>query len=97
MQEIRETREKKEQREHSFSSKNREGIKICGVLEVSSFDTLHVQMSTSCGGMVVEGEGLTVSVLDLDSGRVEIVGTVNGVFYFKEGVTAKKGFFGKSK
>ncbi len=84
-------------REHSFSSDNREGIRISGAVEVTSFDTSHVQLNTVCGGMVVEGEELKVSALDLDSGIVEVEGTLNGVFYFKENATAKKGLFGRNK
>ncbi len=86
----------KREREHSFSSSNREGIKISGALEVLSFDNTHVQLNTTFGGMIVEGEELRVSVLDLESGIVEVEGTINGVFYFKEN-TAKKGLFGKRK
>ena len=84
-------------REHSFSSKNREGIKICGTLEVLSFDTSHVKLNTLCGGMIVEGDELRVSALDKEAGVVEVTGTVNGVFYFKEDVGAKKGLFGRNK
>lgn len=82
--------------EHSFISKNRQGIKIDGVTDVTSFDTSHVQMNTSLGGMVIEGEELRVSVLDLERGVVEIEGNINGVFYFKEGAV-KKGIFGRGK
>ncbi len=83
-------------REHSFISKNRQGIKVDGVIDVTSFDTSHVQMNTSSGGMVVEGEELKVNVLDLERGVVEIEGNLNGVFYFKEGAV-KKGMFGRNK
>lgn len=90
MQEISKTRE------HSFLSKGRRGIIVDGVIEVTSFDTSHVQMNTSCGGMVVEGEELKVNTLDLELGRVGVEGTVNGVFYIKESAP-KKSLFGKNK
>lgn len=82
--------------EHSFISKNRQGIRIDGVVDVTSFDTSHVQLNTSLGGMVVEGEELKVNALDLERGTVEIAGSINGVFYFKEGAI-KKGIFGRNK
>ena len=82
--------------EHSFASKNRRGIKLDGIIDVISFDNLHVEMNTAAGGMVVEGEELRVNVLDLERGVVEIDGVLNGVFYFKE-AASKKGLFGRNK
>ena len=84
-------------KEHIISSRNREGIKISGALDVSSFDETHVQLKTVCGEMIVEGEGLKVSALDLDTGNVEVQGTLFAVFYIRENFTPKKGFFGRNK
>lgn len=83
--------------EHWFSSRNRGEIKICGAIDVSSFDNSHVKLSTVCGDMIIEGEELKVSVLDLDSGIVEVEGTLNGVFYIKENSAPKRGLFGKNR
>ncbi len=84
-------------REHVISSCNREGIKISGALDVSSFDESHVQLKTVCGEMIVEGEELKVSALDLDTGNVEVQGTLIAVFYVRENYAPKKGFFGRNK
>ena len=84
-------------RAHEVSSKNREGVKICGVIDVDSFDEYGVVMKTSMGGLSVEGENIRISLLDIDSGRVEIVGRIDGVIYFDENKTGKKGLFSKGK
>ena len=83
--------------EHIISSRNRAGVKISGVLDASSFDESHVQLKTICGEMIIEGEDLKVSSLDLDLGDVEVQGTLCGIFYIRENITPKKGFFGKNK
>jgi sporulation protein YabP len=83
--------------EHSISSVNRKGVSIHGVLDVSSFDDSHVQLKTVCGEMIIEGEGLKVSALDLDLGDVEILGILNGMFYIRENFVPKRGLFSRNK
>lgn len=82
---------------HEVSSKNRESVKICGVIDVDSFDEYGVVMRTSMGGLSVEGENIRISLLDIDSGRIEIEGRIDGVLYFDENKAVKKGLFQKSK
>ena len=82
---------------HEISSKNREGIKICGVIDVDSFDEYGVVMKTAMGGLAVDGDDLRISLLDIDSGIVEIVGRIDGVVYFDENKVGKKGLFSKGK
>ena len=81
--------------EHSFSSRAREGIVISGVEDVISFDESGVSLETVCGSMAVEGEGLHVKVLNVGEGKVEIEGRINGVYYFDNKPTQKRGLFGR--
>ena len=69
---------------HSFSSKNREGIDVDGVIDVISFDENGVALETALGSMAIEGEGLHVTVLNVAEGRVSVSGRINGVYYFEE-------------
>lgn len=82
---------------HEVSTKNRESIKVCGVVDVDSFDEYGVVMRTSMGGLSVEGENIRISLLDIDSGRVEIEGRINGAYYFDESKVGKKGIFSRGK
>ena len=82
-------------RAHGFSSQSREGIKISGVSDVVSFDESGVSLKTVCGSMAVEGEGLHVRTLNTSDGVVEIDGKINGVYYFENRPTAKRGLFGR--
>ena len=80
---------------HSFSSSGRRGMHISGVRDVISFDEGGVVVLTECGNMAVEGEGLHVTVLNVSDGIVELNGTINGLYYFEDKPSSKKGFFRK--
>ena len=80
---------------HSFFSRAREGVEIMGVMEVISFDEAGVALETLCGNMAVEGEGLHVTTLSLNEGKVVLDGKINGVYYYDNKPTAKRGLFGR--
>ena len=81
---------------HTVVMRDRKNTEIGGVTDLISFDENSVILSTVCGGMEIEGEGLHVSVLDLSGGQVKIEGTVNGMFYYNDTEkTKKEGFFGR--
>ncbi len=80
---------------HSIHSVGREGIKISGVSDVASFDEGGVAMETLCGAMAVEGEGLRVSVLNIEDGIVEIDGKINGIYYYENKPPQKRGLFSR--
>ena len=82
---------------HEVSSKNREGVRVCGVIDVDSFDEYGVVMKTSMGGLSVEGENIRISLLDIDSGVLEIDGRIDGVLYFDENKAQKRGLFSKGR
>ena len=70
-----------QKRKHDVTLKSRKNMSIDGVEDVVSFDEAQAVFVTSCGEMTVEGTGLHISVLDLESGRVELDGDVEGIFY----------------
>lgn len=68
-------------RKHDFALRSRKQMSVDGVSDVVSFDEWQVVLITPCGEMTVEGRGLHISVLDLESGKVELDGEVDGIFY----------------
>lgn len=61
---------------------NKSKISITGIRSVDSFDESFISMTTTDEQrLVVEGNGLTVSDVNLDSGKVDAVGNISGVFY----------------
>ncbi len=84
------------QTKHSFCLSERNYMDVFGVSEVVSFDASNVTLITSGGEMSIDGEGLKVGVLDIDSGKVSLSGKINAVYYFDDPVSSHShGFFGK--
>ena len=73
--------------------KDRASLDIDSVLDVVSFDEALVLLHTSQGSMTVEGEGLHITRLDLEKGRLSLEGKISGLFYTGDSGTGKKGGF----
>ena len=84
-------KEQNEKGKHTLHTEARRGAHIEGVCEVVSFDEQSVVLRTACGELVVEGEGLHVSALDMARGVVAIDGCVSAFLYADE-AAPKKGF-----
>ena len=80
--------------QHSLSLSSREHAELAGVTEVNSFDEECVVLSTVCGELTVEGEGLRVGTLDMTRGVLVIDGKISGLYYADTSQTRKKGFLG---
>ena len=86
-----------QKRKHDVTLRSRKNMSIDGVEDVVSFDDSQAVFVTSCGEMTVEGTTLHISVLDLESGKVELDGNIEGIFYSDghEDKNAGKGIFSK--
>ena len=83
---------------HDITLKSRTQMHICGVKEIISFDDTAIILDTVCGEMTVEGERMHVSVLNVESGIVELDGQVNAICYYEGSsstVKEKNGFFSR--
>jgi sporulation protein YabP len=80
--------------EHSFSVKMRKAAHISGVKQVISFDDNSVLLLTECGELLLEGSGLKVDELNVQSGDVAVSGEVSALIYTDETPRKKKRFFG---
>lgn len=74
---------------------DRKSAEFTGVNSVDSFDEYTVNLSVSCGTLTVEGEKLSITVLDLDKGKVCVVGRINSVSYSDEQQETQRGLFSK--
>ena len=81
---------------HKVEVNARTRAELSGVCEVKSFDEVEVVLTTSCGELTVEGEGLHVSTLDMTRGAVVIDGTINGLYYESD-LTERRGLFGRRR
>ncbi len=80
---------------HSLSLKNREKLSLDGVLEVLSFDEGGVHLKTALGNLVLEGEGLHITKLLLDTGDVTVEGKISALFYEEGRGKSRSSFLGR--
>ena len=76
-------------KKHTLLMEQRSRMQLTGVSDVQSFDEQSVVLTTDCGELCVEGEGLHVSTLDIARGLVDIDGQISCVAYSEAG-SAKK-------
>lgn len=79
---------------HQIVLKNRQELGIEGVLSVESFDDQEVILETEEGLLVIRGDNLHVSQLNIDAGKLNVTGSVRNIEYLGES-GHKSGFFGK--
>lgn len=81
-------------RPHSITLDNRRTLNMTGVNEVSAFDEKQLILNTEGGRMTVDGEGLHVTALLLEEGRIAIDGQINAITYTGRGKVVRKGLSG---
>ena len=83
------------QKPSTITLQNRTTLSLDGVSDVLSFDESAVLLQTTLGTLSVEGEGLHILSLALESGIVSMSGKINALFYTERGSGAKGGFFSR--
>ncbi len=72
---------------HKIIIDERESITINGVTEVLSFDEEGIMCSSTLGLIVIRGNNLHISRLDLDAEVLSAEGSINSVEYADEPIT----------
>ena len=85
---------------HKLVIEQRESVAITGVVDVISFDEEQVICETELGVLILRGNALHVSNLNLDSGHLDIFGEISSINYEEQraqgtGGRSKSSFFGK--
>ncbi len=70
--------------EHTISLKDRSSLVISGVDHIYSFNDKKVELLTSLGRLIVEGENLDMNKLNLEENIISVEGTINSLNYAKE-------------
>ncbi len=60
---------------------NREKLCVSGVSDVESFDERRIVLRVGDSRLEIDGSGLKISSVNVESGEAVIVGTVNGCAY----------------
>ena len=79
---------------HNLIMEDRKKLAVSGVRDMDSFDEQTVVLYTDWGELTVRGEGLHMEQLSIESGDVQISGTVHSLQY-TENRAAEKSFFGR--
>lgn len=75
--------------DHSLMLVNRSKLNLTGINNVNTFDEDQILLETDTGFLVVSGEGLHVTMLNLDEGKVTLEGTVASMEYKAQGADIK--------
>lgn len=70
---------------HRLEMWERRTLRVDGVRHVESFTDEMIAIDTSMGFLVLSGEGLHITQLNLDEGTMTIDGFVNGLKYRESG------------
>ena len=80
---------------HSIALEERQSLKVLGVEDVECFNEQVVVLMTSAGALTITGEGLQMSQLDLEQGKVEVSGEISALEYAGRAGGRKGGLFSR--
>lgn len=78
-------------RPHTVTIDSRASMGLTGVREVLAFDEKQISLQTEGGEMTVSGEGLHVTALLLEEGRVSLEGQIDSIAYANRNPRSRKG------
>lgn len=82
--------EKQHKTVHRIQFTDRREGSITGVKDVQSFDEKEIILVTETGNLLVKGEELHVTRLDLEKQEIDIGGKIDSLIY-SQGITKAKG------
>lgn len=82
--------ERKAMVSHKLVLDNRARGSITGVLDVDDFDGEKIQVQTEAGKMLIKGENLHITSLNVDKGELELEGKVDSITYTTKGGAKKE-------
>ncbi len=78
---------------HSIIMEDRNTLQITGVTDVESFDEQIVVLVTSTGELVIKGQGLHITKIDVMTGNISMEGMIDQLAY--SDIKPSHSFFGK--
>ena len=78
---------------HSIIMDERNSLQITGITEVLSFDEQIVALVTSAGELMIKGQGLHITKIDVITGNLSLEGIIDQIAY--SDVKPASSFLGK--
>lgn len=78
---------------HTIQIDNRERVSLTGVTDVESFNEREVSVVAEAGSLLISGEGLHISRLNLDEGQLIVEGLISAIEYGNAESERKGGLF----
>lgn len=75
---------------HKLILDSRAQGRITGVLDVDDFDGEKIQMQTEAGRLLIKGENLHITSLNVEKGELELEGKVDSLTYTGKGRDQKE-------
>lgn len=89
-------RENNKVNNHTLFLKDRSELKLTGVKNVKSFDSLEFLIETNLGTLHIIGHSLALGKMDTEGETLEIKGNISSITYLQKDVsTSKESFFKK--
>ena len=79
-------------RPHCLNLDNRKTLKITGVTDVNNFNEQTLIASTDIGELTIKGENLNINKLNLETGILEVNGTITLLSYSDKKNISSKNF-----
>ena len=79
---------------HNIIIENRSKLSVLGVESVDSFDEEIIVVNTTMGTLVIRGSALHMEKLSLDTGEIDVTGTVDSLEY-ENNRPASEGLFSR--
>ena len=73
--------QKSAEQPHNIIMENRRELRISGVKDIDSFTETKIVLSTVMGELVIKGEDLHVSALELETGDFSMTGKIKSLCY----------------
>jgi len=80
---------------HGLELVERSKLVVTGVTHVDNYDDKEILLQTQLGTLLIRGEGLNISELNLESGKLSVNGTFNQLSYSDSAGKKGKGLLQK--
>ena len=80
---------------HILNVDCRRQLSVSGVIDVVGFDETSIILTTEGGKLTVEGDGLHITSLDVESGKLVAAGRIDALIYSDKDEPRRGGFFSR--